>query len=405
MPDDLPTIKVHPDFDSFSSEELRTHIRSLEEQVNFGQVHGAEHLVIVSLIQERRSAQAELARRNGTRPPSQQPEFWPELLSAKEALELPPDPTRWIWEDCLPCGGCSVLVAKPKVGKSTLAANLALAVARHIPFLNRGVTQGTVAYFSLDASMSEILELLCRFGFKDSDPIFIHAGRAPDKAVEWIREKVIKCSAKLVVIDTLQRLFRFQNVNDYSEVTNAIEPLLDLAREQNCHLLVTHHARKDSADDLDSAIGSTAIRGMAYSYLHLKKLQDSPQRIFRTDQRAGRNFEEIAISNPDSGDWIEKIGTKEEAEISLAMKAIKEHLEEEPGSTQSQLKEAIAMRKRIIGKAKSMLVKYGEIEFTGEGKKGSPQRFYLAGQLVETREEKQSDANVVDLFKGSERGH
>jgi hypothetical protein len=26
------------------------------------------------------------------------PEIWPELLTAKDLLELPPDPTRWIWD-------------------------------------------------------------------------------------------------------------------------------------------------------------------------------------------------------------------------------------------------------------------------------------------------------------------
>ncbi len=273
MVTDLPlTIKPTPDFDGFSSEELRTHIKALEEQVNFGQVHCAEHLVIVSLIQERRQAQAELARRNGKRPPSQQPDFWPRPLTAKEALAVAPDQTEWMWEDCLPAAGCSILVAKPKVGKTTLAVNLAVAIARGYPILSRGVTQAPVAYLSLDASLPEIMGVFGRFKLEESDTVFIHAGSAPVKAVDWIMEMIQENHIRFVVIDTLQRLFRFQNINDYSEVTNSLEPLLDEARKSRCHIMFLHHAKKDSPDDLDSAIGSTAIRGLLYSYLHMKRL-------------------------------------------------------------------------------------------------------------------------------------
>jgi hypothetical protein len=31
--------------------------------------------------------------------------------------------------------------------------------------------------------------------------------------------------------------------------------------------MMLHHAKKESADDLDAAIGSTAIRGLCYTYL------------------------------------------------------------------------------------------------------------------------------------------
>ena len=33
----------------------------------------------------------------------------------------------------------------------------------------------------------------------------------------------------------------------------------------NAHIMLLHHAKKDSRDDLDAAIGSTAIRGLAYT--------------------------------------------------------------------------------------------------------------------------------------------
>ena len=102
---------------------------------------------------------------NGTRPQSEkQPDFRIQFLSMKELLHLPPDPTRWLWDQTLPAAGASVLVSKPKIGKSTFAANLALAIARGLPFLGRNTQQSPVAYLSLDASLPEMIEAFSPFG-------------------------------------------------------------------------------------------------------------------------------------------------------------------------------------------------------------------------------------------------
>jgi len=128
-------------------------------------------------------------------------------------------------------------------------------------------------------------------GLTENDPVFIHAGAAPKDAISWVAQRIKENGVRFVVVDTLQRLFRFQNLNDYSEVTNTREPMLEAIREQNAHCLFVHHAKKDAGDDLDSAIGSTAIRGLAYTYLHLKRLPNSERRILRSDQREARTFQ------------------------------------------------------------------------------------------------------------------
>jgi putative DNA primase/helicase len=51
------------------------------------------------------------------------------LVSANEVLAAIEPETRWLWDGVLPEGGISLLVGKPKAGKSTLALALALAVS------------------------------------------------------------------------------------------------------------------------------------------------------------------------------------------------------------------------------------------------------------------------------------
>lgn len=310
-----------------------------------------------------------------------QNEFWPEFISAKDVLALPPDPTRWIWDQCLPVGGCSVFVSKPKIGKTHKAVNLSIAVARGLPFLGRSTQRCPVAYLSIDASLPEITEVFTRFGLREDDPIYIHAGAAPAETIPWLMQRIEENGVRFVVIDTLQRLFKFKDVNDYSQVTNAMDPLLEEARAQNIHVLFTHHAKKDSADDLDAAIGSTAIRGLAYTYLHLKRLPNSERRILRTDQRGGRNFPEVAIGFGKNG-WLEVKGTMEEAEIDEAKPKIVEFLEADGGEvTEKEIRRAVPMRGIIVSKAVREMFKTNEIERTGQGKKGAPFRYSLAATL------------------------
>ena len=311
-----------------------------------------------------------------------QAEFWPELLNAAELLSLPPDLTRWVWDQVLPFCGSSVLVSKPKVGKSTLAVNLSITVARGAPFLGRDTIQCPVAYLSLDASLPEIAETFIRFGLRETDPIFIHAGAAPKDAIRWLVQRIREKGVRFVVVDTLQRLFRFQNLNDYSEVTNTLEPLLEAVRELSVHVMFLHHAKKDAGDDLDSAIGSTAIRGLAYAYLHLKRLPGSNRRILRSDQRGGKNFSELQVGFGKS-EWLEVKGTMEEAEIEEAIPKIVEVLETESAEqTEREIRRLVPLRGIIVSKAMKQMFKTNTLERTGYGKKGNPFRYSLASTMA-----------------------
>lgn len=332
-----------------------------------------------------------------------QQNLWPELLTAKDILNLPPDPTKWIWDKCLPVGGCSILVAKPKVGKSTLAVCLALAVARGMSFLNRETQQGPVAYLSLDASLPEIGELFLHFGLRETDPVFFHAGAPPHDSVTWIMHRIKQNGVKLVIIDTLQRLFRFKNINDYSEVTNTIEPLLESARQESCHVMLTHHAKKEALDDLDSCIGSTALRGMFYQYLHIKKLGDSDTRIFRTEGRGGKNFLEYAIGFDGSG-FLGILGSREDAEADQLMPSILAFVEGEPGCTEKQIMAATDGRWQIKVRAVRMALKNHELERTGTGKRGDAFRYYLPEFLVPKSIENGGNENMyVNLNDNSSK--
>src|SRR5437899_9961513 len=78
------------------------------------------------------------------------------LKSVRELFEEPEEKTPYIVEGLLPSAGTSLLGGKPKDGKSTLARQLAVAVATGKPFLDRATEKGRVLYFALEEKSSEV---------------------------------------------------------------------------------------------------------------------------------------------------------------------------------------------------------------------------------------------------------
>ncbi len=319
-------------------------------------------------------------------PQTKQATIWPEFLTAKEILQAPKDPTRWIVENCLPVGGASVLVAKPKVGKSTIAADIAIAVSRGEPWLTRATQQSPVAYVFLDGPLTDIADTFVSLGLRESDPVFIHAGSAPIDAIAWILATVKDKGARLVIIDVLQKLCRFENINDYSEVSTKMEPLLEAARDGHCHVMTLHHAKKDSHDDLDAAIGSTAIRGLCYTYLFAKRLANSERRILSSDQRGGKNFGEVGIGFDKFTGRLYVQGTIDDVEIEEATPLILKVLDGDGEQRETEIRKAVPMRGWIVGKALRSLVKTGDVERNGSGKKGQPFLYSVASTLMASSE-------------------
>ena len=152
------------------------------------------------------------------------------LLSAKDILATDDPETQWLLDGILPAGGMSLLVAKPKVGKTTLALNLAIAVARGTDFLGRKVAQGPVVYLALEEKKGPVKKKLAAGGITD-EPLKFHFGSAPQEAFRQVEALIVETGAKLLIIDVLQKFCRVRDLNDYAQVTNALEPLMSAARK------------------------------------------------------------------------------------------------------------------------------------------------------------------------------
>jgi hypothetical protein len=82
----------------------------------------------------------------------------------------------------------------------------------------------------------------------------------------------------LVIFDTLNAFWSVSEENDAGAVTQAIKPVLQLARETNAAVLLIHHARKSEGDHGDEIRGSGALFSLLDVALILKRHEVETQR-------------------------------------------------------------------------------------------------------------------------------
>ncbi|MHB8154361.1 MAG: AAA family ATPase, partial [Bacillati bacterium] len=303
----------------------------------------------------------------------------PALLSMGELLRSQAVEPAWLVEGLLPDGGTSLVVSKPKVGKSTLLQNLALCVARGEPFLGRATTQGCVVYVAIEDKPSELARAFRAMGARESDPVHFHCARTPDDAGTWLQLVVARYAPVLIVIDTFQRFAKLRDLNDYALVTNAFGALCDLARSCGAHLAASHHGKKAGGDDGDAVLGSTALFGAVDTLIELRRRDR--ERTVASIQRYGIDLEKTLLALDLETHLLSTDGTAAEADERRVSAAVIDVLRSADGPlTRDAVLGAVEGRRAVVIHALTDLVECGAALRDGGGRKGDPYLFALAAE-------------------------
>jgi hypothetical protein len=296
-----------------------------------------------------------------------------------DLLNEPEEETAYVWDRTLPRGGFPICAAKPKVGKSTLARNLAVAVSQGAEFFGRATTQGKVIYLCLEEKRAEVARHFRQMKASGAN-IIIHTGRTPDNALQALEAAIIEHSPALVIIDPLSRIVRVADFNSYGEVTRGLEPLIDLARSSECHIQAVHHNGKGERDGGDALLGSTGFFGAVDTLLIMKRRERA--RTLETVQRYGENMPETVVHlDADSG-LVSSGGDMQTVMLTERKTAVMDSLGDEP-LTEADIKERIGGNQGLISKAVRALHEEGHLDRTGAGKKGDPYRYQKASEPTE----------------------
>ena len=192
--------------------------------------------------------------------------------------------------------GLYILAGSPKVGKSWLALQLCLAVAKGEKLLERETRGGTALYLCLEDGYERIQKRLYELTDEPSDKLFFSImadsiGCGLEQEIE--KFKSVNEDLRLVVIDTLQ-MVRSETESTYSSDYAELLPLKALAQQLGISIVLVHHLRKAAdKDPFNMVSGSTGLNGCVDGLLVLMKAKRSANQA--TLHCTGRDIEDTEL--------------------------------------------------------------------------------------------------------------
>jgi len=270
-----------------------------------------------------------------------------EILADPKILEPPEEVVpRLAWR-----GRVTLLAAREKDGKSTIAGAAAAAVTRGATFLDGVALRGVVVIAGLEEHPGEIASRLVRFD-ADTTRVHIATWKEVDPVVE-LKEAVERIRPDLVIVDTLSAIAEGK-LDDGS--AKAWQPLMSsltrIARDFDCAVLIIHHSRKADGAYRDS----TAIGANVDCILEMRP-DDRDPNARHLKARARFTVPDCAIRYNGSG--YEMVETGEPAVT--FRNAIQRYVNEHPGCSLNQLRDGVVGSSAAVGRMVDELVKEGAL--------------------------------------------
>lgn len=236
------------------------------------------------------------------------------------------EPT-WVVPELIPIGLVS-LAGRPKIGKSWMALQLAVAVATGGYFLGKWVDKAEVLYLAFEDPGRRLKARVKQIGITRDAPITFATEFRPldGEGLDDLFIEVASGRYKLVVVDTFGRSLTAGKleIKDYSNNVAILSPLQKMAQEYAVTILLVDHHSKINGDnpitDLIGSIGKSATFDCVIGLYKEQGKQGAKLMIIGRDQ----DDIELAIEfDPSTGCWQSLGDTRSVYRISV-LDAIKQ---------------------------------------------------------------------------------
>lgn len=280
-------------------------------------------------------------------------------------------PVGWVVEGLLPVG-LSILGGRPKMGKSWLALDIALAVARggYVLSAEAPCIQGACLVLALEDTPRRLQARLRKLVPSGDWPTALSfvtevaSGNTVETCVDhWISKAE---NPRLVVVDTLAKVRPPARPNDYAADYAAIAGWKKLADRHDIAVVVVHHVRKGGADDpIEAVSGTFGITGAADSILVLNR--DGQGASLSGRGRDLEEFDSAAVFDRETCRWS-LTGNTAEARRSDERNRILEVLagQSEPMSPQ-EVADVLGTPSTAIRQLLVRMCRAGEVHKAGRG--------------------------------------
>lgn len=310
-----------------------------------------------------------------------------QFRTAREvAAAVSPD-VAWIAPPWVASGVITEIDGRIKAGgKTTWASYLCRSVVSGAPFMGQNTTRTSVVYLTEQPERS-FREALRRAGLLDRDDVHILFWHQT-VGVQWV--DVVRNAVKyadqvgagLLIVDTLGQFagLRGDAENNAGDALAAIQPLQEAAALHNLGVLIVRHERKSGGEVGDSARGSSAFAGAVDIVIQIQRANGfarSTIRILSSLSRFDETPDKLVINLTDDG--YVALGSESAVAEQEAREAILHAAPDSPDSaltTADLLGATEGIKRTVAYTIIEQLVREGLLERLGEGKKGSPHRYY-----------------------------
>ena len=304
------------------------------------------------------------------------------FVTAADLTARAPEAAPWLVRPWVVRGGVTMVSGKAKLaGKTTWTLHLVKAVLQGEQFLGETAMKGMVIYLTEERT-SSFVDALRRTGLAEREDLTIRQYRPEDPWADVVRETMAEArrvGAVLIIVDTLPVFagLRGDSENAAGHAREALDPLTQL---DDLALVVEFHDRKSGGDPGDATRGSSAFAGAVDIIVDLKRVGGNGNERRREIAAVGR-FEDTPdqtiIELHDDGYHL--LGDMAAALREDARALVRAALEGRC-MTEQELGEELEgrVKKTTLGTVLRDLVEADEMARDGEGKKGSPYRYFLS---------------------------
>lgn len=184
----------------------------------------------------------------------------------------------FIVDNLMKSKGLYCLVARPKVGKSLLALQLANSIATGTTFLGFRTSPSPVLYISTEMNSTQLVDRIDKMNLNFNDDNFVMIEQNPNERRLNLMDLQLQFQTfsneykgRFVIIDMFSGidLNNGYDLNNYQDIGQVVFPKFrELCQKYDFTILLVHHLNKNNI-----SLGSTAIDGSVDGKLTLK--QDS----------------------------------------------------------------------------------------------------------------------------------
>ena len=270
--------------------------------------------------------------------------------------------------------GLTLLAGRPKLGKSWLVLDMALAcaIAGRKALGAFGCERGDVLLLALEDNLGRLKARFASLGAAPSCRLRVETEwpRGRD-AIEGIARwhDGHQATGRMVIVDTVTRIRppNLPNRDAYQADAQALEPLQRLATERGLAVVCVGHTRKAQSDDwLDSVIGTTGTTGTADAVLVLKRERGQADAVLHGTGRDLGEIERALKFDEAKGGWRALDLSPEAARAGEVGALILDWLRRvPPGMSVKQLAGAIDRSEQATANALRRLVDDGLVKKVG----------------------------------------